>query len=82
MNQQNKLNLKKLALKALALSVVLIAVLPAIALADGPGFGGGVNDGGGGCSVPLDGGLSYLAAAGIGYGVKMFVSSRKNASKA
>lgn len=53
----------------------------------GPGFGSGINDagsgggsgggsgsgGGGGSHAPLDGGLSLLVLAGIGYGVKKYM---------
>lgn len=78
MNNQFNSKLTRLVLKAVAISTTFILAIPTIALADGPGFNGGVNDGGGGCTVPIDGGLSYLAAAGIGYGVKMYVSSKKS----
>ncbi len=57
------------------ISILLTAIIlatPLLALAGGPGFGGGVDDGGNTCSVPLDGGLSILITAGIGYGVKKF----------
>ena len=37
----------------------------------------GGNNGGGGNDVPLDGGLSLLAAAGVGYGVKKVAEKRK-----
>ena len=36
-----------------------------------PGFGDDVDD------VPIDGGLSLLVAAGVGYGVKKIKASRK-----
>jgi len=49
-----------------------------LAMAGGPGFNGGVDDGGGSC-VPIDGGISMLAAAGIGYGIKKF-KDRKSAA--
>lgn len=39
-----------------------------------PGWGGG----GGGYDVPLDGGLSLLAAAGISYGVKKFSAKKQS----
>jgi hypothetical protein len=45
-----------------------LTAMPFAVLAQGPGFGGGVNDGG--VCVPLDGGLTLMAAAGIGYTVK------------
>lgn len=43
--------------------VVLLLFFPAIANAQ-PGFGDDVSD------VPLDGGISLLVAAGIGYGAR------------
>ncbi len=60
------------------LVVAFIIATPMLALAGGPGFGGGVDDGGNTCAVPLDGGLSMLIAAGIGYGAKKF---RKKSEK-
>jgi hypothetical protein len=63
--------MNKLIIKIASLSVYLLLCLPVLALAGGPGFNGGVDDGSGGpCGVPLDGGLSMLAVAGIGYGIK------------
>lgn len=49
----------------LTLTVFFLSIAPAFA--QGPGFATGVDDG---CDIPLDGGLSFLAAAGIGYGLK------------
>ncbi len=43
-----------------------------------PGFDDDVND----VPVPIDGGLSFLAIAGVGYGVKKVVSARKKNAKA
>ncbi len=65
---------------------VLAMILPVIMFAqDGPpGFGNGVSDvggGGGGAGVPIDGGLGLLIAAGVGYGVKKYVDSRKAAGQ-
>ena len=42
------------------------------------GWGNNGNNGNGGNNVPLDGGLSLLAAAGIGYGVKKYAAHKKN----
>jgi hypothetical protein len=52
------------------LCVLLIIFLPAIVHAQ-PGFGDDVND------VPVDGGLSVLIAAGVGYGAKKIREKRK-----
>jgi hypothetical protein len=55
----------------------LILACPIILLAAGPGFGSAVDDGGGVCTVPLDGGMSLLLAAGVGYGIKQFSKKHK-----
>ncbi len=69
--------MKNLVFKVVAVVVSLIAMVPTVMFAQGgPGFGGGVDDGGGVC-VPLDGGLSLLAAAGVGYGIKKYHDFRK-----
>ncbi len=61
------------------LLVIIIAATPFAAMAQGgPGFGGGVDDGGGVC-VPLDGGLSMLLAAGAGVGIRKYMQLRKQA---
>ena len=54
------------------LTVVILIASPMLALAGGPGFGGGVDDGGNTCAVPLDGGLSILIVAGVSYGARKF----------
>ena len=56
--------------------VILVALflVPSLLHAQ-PGFGDDVDD------VPLDGGLSLLVAAGVGYGVKK-MKSRKKQEKA
>lgn len=60
--------------QAITLMAFVLTVAPVFA--QGPGFATGVDDG---CEIPLDGGLSLLAAAGIGYGIKKFRDSRKQA---
>ena len=62
------------------LLTLAILATPVLALAGGPGFGGGVDDGGGACAVPLDGGLSLLIAAGASYGAKQFSKNKKRRS--
>ena len=59
------------------LTVAIILASPIISLASGPGFGGGVDDGGNACAAPLDGGLTLLIASGIGYGVNKFTKKKK-----
>lgn len=76
---KNIVSIKKFAL-------TLLVCLPIYAFANGQsytgwngsygGYGGGWN-GGGGNSVPLDGGLSFLAIAGIGYGIKKYADKNK-----
>jgi hypothetical protein len=52
------------------LLMLVITSLPFIAMAQ-PGFGDDTDD------VPVDGGLSLLVAAGVGYGIKK-LKSRNN----
>ncbi len=59
------------------LTLAIIIASPVISLASGPGFGGGVDDGGNACAAPLDGGMSLLIAAGIGYGAKKIAANKK-----
>jgi hypothetical protein len=63
--------------KVLLFLVIIIAIcMPMVSFAQGgPGFGGGVDDGG--VCVPLDGGLSMLIAAGAGIGIKKLHAKRK-----
>jgi hypothetical protein len=53
--------------------IVLLGMLPQLALAQGPGdeFPEGDPD------VPIDGGVSLLVAAGVGYGIKKYRDQRK-----
>jgi hypothetical protein len=58
------------------LVALFMVALPILVLAQ-PGFGGGdVDD-----TVPLDGGLSLLVVAGVGYGAKKISEKRKRAQK-
>ena len=52
-----------------AIMILTCAVFPFFAMAQDPG---------GGPDVPIDGGLSLLLAAGVGYGVKKYRDGRKN----
>ncbi len=63
------------------LVVMILFAMPVLVLAGGPGFGGGVNDGGNGCTVPLDGGSSLLIAAGIGYAAKFLHKKKEKAQE-
>lgn len=56
------------------LLVLLLSSLACISpvFAQGPGFDEDVED-----TVPLDGGLSLLAAAGVGYGIKKLKDAKK-----
>lgn len=60
-------------MKAL-LSLAFILAVPVCAFA----HHGHPPGGGGGYDVPLDGGLSLLAAAGISYGVKKFSAKKQS----
>ena len=55
----------------LAIMAVIMFALPTIVLAQGPPDPGGNPD------VPIDGGLSLLLAAGVGYGAKKVHDARK-----
>jgi hypothetical protein len=54
------------------LVLLFTMAIPFVVLADGPGFGDDVDD------VPVDGGISLLVAAGVGYGIKK-VRKKNNA---
>jgi hypothetical protein len=62
----------KLILLQILITVVII-FLPSLVHADPGGGGGDVQD-----NAPIDGGLSLLVAAGIGYGAKKIREKRKN----
>jgi hypothetical protein len=47
----------------------------------GSGRGGSCSCGGGGYAVPLDGGISLLAAAGIGYGIRKYNKNKAKRSE-
>lgn len=47
--------------------VLVVMILPMLAMAQSDG---GTPDGGGELDTPIDGGLSLLVAAGVGYGAK------------
>ena len=54
------------------LMMMLVSILPYFAMAQDPG---------GGPDAPIDGGLSLLLAAGVGYGVKKYRDSKKKEEK-
>ncbi len=62
----------KLKISTIQLIAVLVFFLLPSLLHAQPGFGDDVDD------VPVDGGLSLLVAAGVGYGIK---KARKNSGK-
>jgi len=59
------------------LLLFIICCLPSLLHAQGPGFGDDTDD------VPIDGGLSLLVAAGLGYGAKRIkdIKAKKTSSK-
>lgn len=65
--------------KMVMLMFVLSAPIAASAHDDDNNWhgGGNWNGGGGGRNVPLDGGLSLLLVAGVGYGIKRYAQSKK-----
>jgi len=52
-----------------ALMVIAVTLLPFFAMAQDPGCGP---------DCPIDGGLSLLIAAGVGYGVKKYRDKKKS----
>jgi len=64
----------KLKISAIQLVVLIACFLVPSLLHAQPGFGDDVDD------VPLDGGLSLLVAAGVGYGVKKIKGKRTKKS--
>lgn len=68
----NTCYMKKLLFSFLAVSALTVSV----SLADDPPPIGGSPD-----PIPVDGGVSLLAAAGVGYGVKRLRASKKKATK-
>lgn len=65
--------------KILAVATVCIVflLLPSVLYAQPPGFGGGDDV----MDVPVDGGLSLLIAAGVGYGANRLKKKKDLASK-
>lgn len=63
-------------LKKVLLALSLIAFCQFTASAQGPGFDDDTID-----QVPVDGGLSILAIAGIGYGVKKLKDNKQAKNK-
>lgn len=57
--------MKKHKIDILLLIIIVSLLMPCLLHAQGPGFGNDVTD-----DVPIDGGLSLLVAAGVGYGIK------------
>ena len=57
----------------LHLVIITLSVLPRLAAAQGPGDPGN----GGDIDLPIDGGVSILIAAGVGYGIKKLRDERK-----
>ncbi len=63
----------KIRISTIAMAFLLIAFfLPTLLHAQVPGFTDDVTD-----DVPIDGGLSLLVAAGVGYGAKKLRSRKK-----
>jgi hypothetical protein len=57
--------------------VCVLFLLPTLVHAQPPGFGGGDDV----LDVPVDGGLSVLIAAGVGYGAKKLKEKRNRQTK-
>ena len=67
MNTPNKMKWMTL------ITVIVVTILPSIAMAQ--------TDPGCGPDCPIDGGLSLLLAAGVGYGVKRYRNGKKKEVK-
>lgn len=78
-----KVIFKKTSMLFMAMCMILIAMAISIGsyAQTAPGFGDDVDDNSGSGSqlpaIPIDGGLSLLVAAGIGYGVKREAKRKK-----
>ena len=59
--------------KIILLIIGMICFAVTVALAQGPGFDEGVDD----VPVPFDGGVSLIAAAAAGYGIKKISDKKK-----
>ena len=55
--------------------MLMIVMTPVVCSAQGPGFDDDVDD------VPVDGGVSLLVAAGVGYGAKKWKDMKKKNQK-
>lgn len=71
-NTKNKLIMKNKNLLPVVVMLLVTMVLPFFAMAQDPG---------GGPDAPIDGGVSLLLAAGVGYGVKKYRDARKATGK-
>lgn len=61
------------------LTILIMLCMPVLSIAAGPGFGGGMNDGGGACAAPIDGGTGALLVAGAGYVSRMLFKKKRKA---
>ena len=67
----NKLNKLKRIISYTVLLLSVYCVLPTDTFAQGPGFDDDVED------TPFDGGVTLIAAAAVGYGIKKMNDKRK-----
>ncbi|HTN45236.1 MAG TPA: hypothetical protein VL098_02745 [Flavipsychrobacter sp.] len=67
------MNIKKVTTLKKAFFTVAILALPALCYAAPPDPGGDPDE-----PVPVDGGISLLVAAGVGYGAKKLHDAKKN----
>jgi len=77
LNNETTIHMKLNKTTVYLLLALVVICLPALLHAQGPGFGDDTDD------VPIDGGLSLLVAAGVGYGAKKLkdARSKKQTSK-
>jgi len=70
--------MKKLFILKTVFCVSLLASINVLEAQPTPPGGGGSSGGTGSTGVPVDGGITILALAGVGYGVKKIRDTRKN----
>jgi hypothetical protein len=68
--------MKKSFIQSVFFSICLLVFTNVLKAQPTPPNGGGTS--GGGTGVPVDGGITILAVAGVGYGVKKIRDARKN----
>lgn len=66
-------NMKQIKFRLLLIMISVLVTVPAVLFAQGPGFDEDVDD----VPVPIDGGVTLVAAAAAGYGLKKLRDSKR-----